>query len=194
MYIGFSGDSVQRLSIREPRGIPGSGHSVHFRNRIARRRCACHFTGEGCIKLGVIAFGIGKVGLIVKTSWVEICVSNLDESIIWFSSVLGFQVTDQNEHYAGLRRGETSILLGTDNGPYWEQEQSRLPEPGLRGSGVEIVLLVDQIEDIYTGAQQAGAEIVRPLETWPWNMKQFWVRHPDGYLLRPAQRLGSHPI
>ena len=26
---------------------------------------------------------------------------------------------------------------------------------------------------------------------YPWHMRQFWVRHPDGYLIRPAQRILS---
>lgn len=81
------------------------------------------------------------------------------------------------------------ILLGSDGGPYWESERARSPAPGDRGGDVEIVLLVDGIESVYAGARAACAEIVRPLETWPWRMRQFWVRHPDGYLLRPAERL-----
>jgi len=40
--------------------------------------------------------------------------------------------------------------------------------PGQRGSGVEIILLI---------------------ANYPWHMRQFWLRHPDGYLLRPARRL-----
>lgn len=125
----------------------------------------------------------------MKTSWVEICVSDLEESIQWFSGVLGFRATSHDEHFAGLRRGETSILLGTDNGTYWEPEKLRLPPSGHRGLGVEIVLLVEDIEAIYAQAITARAEIVRPLQTWPWHMKQFWVRHPDGYLIRPAERV-----
>lgn len=63
-----------------------------------------------------------------------------------------------------------------------------------RGSGVEIVLLVENIDAIYHQAQQAEAEIVRPLAEYPWHMRQFWVRHPDGYLIRPAQKILSvHP-
>ncbi|GAC1349125.1 MAG: hypothetical protein NVSMB27_19300 [Ktedonobacteraceae bacterium] len=125
-----------------------------------------------------------------KTSWVEICVSDFEQSIHWFGNVLGFRVVarDENE-YAELRRGETDIQLAADRAPYWESERDRLLQPGQRGSGVEIVLLVDNVDAGYHQAQQARAEIVRPLADYPWHMRQFWVRHPDGYLIRPAQRL-----
>src|SRR2546422_9394381 len=127
-----------------------------------------------------------------KTSWVEICVSDFEQSIQWFENVLGFRVVarDANE-YAELNRGETSIQLAADDSPYWETEGSRLLPPGQRGSGVEIVLLVENVDSVYRQAQQAGADIVRPLADYPWHMRQFWVRHPDGYLIRPAQKILS---
>ena len=127
----------------------------------------------------------------MKTTWVELCVSNLDASIAWFAEVLDFLVVERDEDYADLRRGTTSIQIATDTSSYWRGERPRMPEAGQRGSGVEIVLLVDRIEEIYARARTAGAKIERPLETWPWRMKQFWVRHPHGYLLRPAERLAS---
>src|SRR6266581_4637927 len=74
-----------------------------------------------------------------KTSWVEICVSDFEQSIQWF----------------------------------------------------EIVLLVENVDAVYRQAQEARADIVRPLAEYPWHMRQFWVRHPDGYLIRPAQKILS---
>src|SRR5438034_4578020 len=125
-----------------------------------------------------------------KTSWVEICVSDFEQSITWFENVLGFRVVARDaDEYAELSRGETSLQLATDSAPYWASERPRLLPPGQRGSGVEIILLVDNVEAVYRQAQQAGADIVRPLADYPWHMRQFWVRHPDGYLIRPAQRL-----
>jgi catechol 2,3-dioxygenase-like lactoylglutathione lyase family enzyme len=126
----------------------------------------------------------------MRTSWVEICVSDFEQSINWFENVLGFRVVarDENE-YAELRQGETYIQLASDQAAYWEPERQRLLAPGQRGSGVEIILVVDNIDAVYRQAQQARAEIVRPLADYPWHMRQFWVRHPDGYLIRPAQRL-----
>jgi len=127
-----------------------------------------------------------------KTSWVEICVSDFEQSLQWFENVLGFRVVarDANE-YAELSRGETSIQLASDDAPYWEQERNRLLSPGQRGSGVEIVLLVENADAVYHQAQQARADIVRPLADYPWHMRQFWVRHPDGYLIRPAEKILS---
>ncbi len=99
-----------------------------------------------------------------KTSWVEICVSDFEQSIQWFENVLGFRVVarDANE-YAELSRGETSIQLAAEDAPYWETERSRLLPPGQRGSGVEIVLLVENVDAVYRQAQEARADIVRPL-------------------------------
>ncbi len=79
--------------------------------------------------------------------------------------------------------------MAAEDAPYWEVERSRLLPAGQRGRGVEIVLLVDDVEAVYHQAQQAHAKIVRPLAEYPWHMQQFWVRHPDGYLIRPAQRI-----
>lgn len=127
-----------------------------------------------------------------RTSWVEICVSDFEQSIAWFENTLGFRIVarDAND-YAELSRGETFIQLATDHAAYWEPERTRLLAPGQRGSGVEIVLLVENADEVYRQAQQAQADIVRPLADYPWHMRQFWVRHPDGYLIRPARRLLS---
>jgi catechol 2,3-dioxygenase-like lactoylglutathione lyase family enzyme len=127
-----------------------------------------------------------------KTSWVEICVSNLEQSITWFENVLGFRVVARDaDEYVELSRGETSIQLATDSAPYWAPERERLLPPGRRGSGVEIVLLVENIDAVYHQAQRARADIARELADYPWHMRQFWVRHPDGYLIRPAQKILS---
>jgi catechol 2,3-dioxygenase-like lactoylglutathione lyase family enzyme len=127
-----------------------------------------------------------------KTSWVELCVSDFEQSITWFEHALGFRVVarEANE-YAELSRGETSLQLATDSAPYWASERPRLLPPGQRGSGVEIILLVEDVDAVYRQAMQAQAEIVREIADYPWHMRQFWVRHPDGYLIRPAQKILS---
>src|SRR5947209_17079203 len=124
-----------------------------------------------------------------RTSWVELCVSDFEQSIAWFEHVLGFRVVarEANE-YAELSLGETSPQLAADDAPYWKPERTRLLPAGQRGSGVEIVLLVDNVDAVYRQAQQARADIVRPLADYPWHMRQFWVRPPAGHINRPGQQ------
>jgi catechol 2,3-dioxygenase-like lactoylglutathione lyase family enzyme len=44
-----------------------------------------------------------------KTSWVEICVSDLEQSIQWFEDVLGFRVTAREEDDADLREKHRNL-------------------------------------------------------------------------------------
>lgn len=75
--------------------------------------------------------------------------------------------------YAEQSRGEITIQLAADDAPYWASERARLLPPGPRGSGVEIVLLVENVGAVYRQAQEAGAEIARELAEYPWHMRQF---------------------
>src|SRR5260370_18605713 len=68
------------------------------------------------------------------------------------------------------------------------QLRPRLLPPGQRGSGVEIVVLVDNIDAVYRQARQVEADIVRELADYPWHMRRGWVRHPEGELIRRAQK------
>src|SRR5256885_11857972 len=96
-----------------------------------------------------------------KTSWVEMCVSDFEQSIIWFEKVLGFRVVAREANdYAELARSETFVQLAADTSPYWASERPRLLAPGQRGSGVEIVLLIEDVDAVYQQAREAQADIV----------------------------------
>src|SRR5436305_4411534 len=125
-----------------------------------------------------------------KTSWVEMCVSDFEQSILWFEKVLGFRVIarEANE-YAEVADGETFVHLATNTSAYWADVGLHLLAPGQRGSGVEIVLLIEDVDAVYQQAREAQADIVREIADYPWRMRQFRVRHPDGYLIRPAQQI-----
>jgi len=126
-----------------------------------------------------------------KTRWVELCVSDFEQSIICFEQVLGFRVVAREaSEYAELSRGETALQLAADDAPYLEAERARLLPPGQRGSGVEIVLLVDVVDAVYRQAQQTRAEIV-PTGRLPLASAPVLGPPPDGYLIRPAQRILS---
>jgi catechol 2,3-dioxygenase-like lactoylglutathione lyase family enzyme len=77
-----------------------------------------------------------------RTSWVELCVSDLEQSIRWFEHVLGFCVIAlETNEFVELSSGETSILLAPDDAPYWASERPHLLPSGQRDSGIEIILI-----------------------------------------------------
>ena len=46
---------------------------------------------------------------------------------------------------------------------------------------------VDDIDEAYALAQEAGYEIVHPLVTEEWGVRRFFVRAPDGTVVNMAQ-------
>src|SRR5258708_16017216 len=95
-----------------------------------------------------------------KTSWVELCVSDFEQSIAWFERVLGFRVVarDANE-YAELARGETFLQLAADDAPYWKPEPPHLLPPGQLGTRVKIVILFDNLPPIFHPPQNPCASL-----------------------------------
>src|SRR2546421_375807 len=58
----------------------------------------------------------------IGTSWVEICVSDFEQSIAWFEKALGFRVTRrEGNEFAELALGETVLLLASDESAYYRQ-------------------------------------------------------------------------
>ena len=56
-------------------------------------------------------------------------------------------------------------------------------------SPVDSVLSVhvgDRVEDAYADAQRRGYEIVHPLTQEPWGVGRFFVRDPDGNVIKVA--------
>src|SRR5258708_20395263 len=103
-----------------------------------------------------------------KTSWVEICVSDFEQSITWFERILGFRVVARDaDDYAELSRGETSLQLASDHAPYWASERPRLLPPGQRGTGVEVVLLLHNVCTVYRPPHHAPPDNVPPPSAYP---------------------------
>lgn len=65
------------------------------------------------------------------------------------------------------------------NHPYFKQ----FPKETKRGYGVEIVIMVENVENLYKKAK-AFANVIEELTTQPWGIKDFRIEDPFGYYLR----------
>ncbi|GAC1486117.1 MAG: hypothetical protein NVS1B1_01090 [Candidatus Limnocylindrales bacterium] len=106
-----------------------------------------------------------------------------------FYGALGFAVAreeigDAGDGYLVLRRG-TNILRfwpGSDAVDRHEHFGS-LPASSPRGYGVEVVIVVEDLDAVYEAAR-GFARIVAPLQERPWGLRDFRVLDPFGYYLR----------
>ncbi|GMA52189.1 hypothetical protein GCM10025857_35460 [Alicyclobacillus contaminans] len=57
-----------------------------------------------------------------------------------------------------------------------------------KGIGVEIVLEVDDVDELYERVQASGYPVSEPLLMRPWGLKDFRLQDPDGYYLRITSR------
>ncbi|GAB1693578.1 VOC family protein [Krasilnikovia sp. M28-CT-15] len=118
----------------------------------------------------------------------ELFVDDLDASIAFYTTLLGFQVDRSTSGYASLRRGQVVLGLGlaanlsehdaSGPGPAW----GRLDRP--RGTGVEIVLELEHIDDLSALHEQCRSRVTEPLRLQPWGLHDFRLPDPDGYYIR----------
>ena len=115
---------------------------------------------------------------------VELFVHDVDTSRAFYEA-LGFQATNAWSKGAWMEREGVGIRLELDDhvsaGPhYFTPDIGRRP----RGTGVEIIVQVSDIDAVHDAAVRAGLTIVKGLQDRPWNCTDFRVADPDGYFVR----------
>ncbi len=112
-----------------------------------------------------------------------------------FYEALGFRARNAWPKGAWLEREGVGIRFELDDhvsaGPhYFTPDIGRHP----RGTGVEIVVQVSDVEAVHAAAVAAGLNIVKGLQERPWNCTDFRLADPDGYFLRITSPLGTTPV
>lgn len=114
----------------------------------------------------------------------ELFVESIEKSIEFYSDVLGFSLPkDTNKSYIPVRKGDVVLGLG---------EMKNLPENHplkascgqQNGLGVEVVLEVEDIKDVYNKVVEKEYPIQAELTKRPWGLEDFRIIDPDGYYLR----------
>lgn len=122
-------------------------------------------------------------------------VADIDASIDYYTTKLGFSLNwrladDQDRAtFASVSLGEAEILLGTIDFVAADQRDKL-------GIGVQFHLELPvemDIDELYVAAWDAGANIVREIETREWGERAFVVNDLDGYNYMIARPLSEQP-
>ena len=106
---------------------------------------------------------------------------------------LGFEVAwerkpDGFKGYLVFEMQDNILCFWGGNEHIYEQPYfKRFPNDTKRGYGVEIVILVENVEKYYSQVKDF-ANVVEELVLQPWGLKDFRVEDPFGYYLRITSR------
>jgi catechol 2,3-dioxygenase-like lactoylglutathione lyase family enzyme len=130
----------------------------------------------------------------------ELTVSNLERSLLFWRDLIGFRILYDRpeEAFAYLEFGGAEVMLDQYS-PQTRHWLTRPFAPPL-GNGVNLQITVDDVAPILARLAASGWPLFMPVED-KWyrvaaedaGQRQFVVADPDGYLLRPAQDLGTRP-
>lgn len=120
----------------------------------------------------------------------ELAVTDIEQSLQFYTT-LGLVkdnegiVDERGAQWCSLALGEGSLwLIRTD-------VMSGLVEADPRGNGVTIYIEVDDIDTLHERVSDAGLlmNIVKPIETMWYGLRQFSMADPDGYIVTLNQQV-----
>ena len=128
---------------------------------------------------------------------VQVAVASLDTTEAFYAGILdipimrALTVAGAPGHLILEREGWQLIFVEEDdvvrNHPVLEEELRETP----KGVGVSLHVQVAAIEEIYDAVMEEELEVVYPLRTQPYGIKEFWCRDPDGYLVAVEETVGG---
>ncbi|MGZ2484095.1 lactoylglutathione lyase [Rhizobium pisi] len=117
----------------------------------------------------------------------ELFVETPEKSLDFYRRVLGFEVQGSaSTEYTMLSNGDAVIAINSrstlsSDHPIRAETRQRV------GLGVEIVLKVADVEDVYRTARDSGWPL-SDLALQPWGQHDFRLVDPDGYYIRVTSR------
>ena len=111
------------------------------------------------------------------------------EKVKEYYTKLGFEIArerkpEEAKGYLVLKMEDNILCFWSGNEYVYEQPYfKRFPLDTKRGYGVEIVIMVQDIESYYARVKDS-ANVVEELVLQPWGLKDFRVEDPFGYYLR----------
>lgn len=116
---------------------------------------------------------------------VELFVENIEESVKFYRDILEFSASQERQkHYNSVRKGNVILGLG-EMGNLPDYHPLKVSDNSQQvGLGVEIVIEVEDVNDVYNNVVEKGYPIQAELTERPWGMVDFRIADPDGYYLR----------
>jgi uncharacterized glyoxalase superfamily protein PhnB len=118
----------------------------------------------------------------------ELFLDDMPASIDFYSQVLEFTIGEQHsDGYTPMTNGNVYFALNLRSTLPDEHPIQALADERL-GRGIEIVLEVDDVAEIYEHVISQNWPVSDELRQQPWGLTDFRVEDPNGYYLRITLR------
>jgi uncharacterized glyoxalase superfamily protein PhnB len=124
-----------------------------------------------------------SIGFFMKLENVRLmlAVNNIDETVAFYRDLLGFECANRMDGWAALQRDDVEIMISLPNA------HEPFEKPTLTGSlyfsTSDVDALWNQIKD--------KANVVYPLESFYYGMREFAIRDNNGYILQFGQEISN---
>jgi len=105
-----------------------------------------------------------------------IITDKIAETKKFYTEVLGFGVTFENEFYLLMHTPSTEISFLLPNHP----SQQQLFQKPFNGEGMYLTIEVDDVDSLYQSLKKKGIEIKIELRDEPWGDRHFAIQDPNG--------------
>jgi catechol 2,3-dioxygenase-like lactoylglutathione lyase family enzyme len=111
----------------------------------------------------------------------EFFVRDVAASVAFYEQ-LGFTALRQEPAFAVVALGEAHVLLADERLGAGQLGDTA----ATRGAGVNVRIMVDDVDSMYQRARAAGAPIVQDIADRDYGLRDFIISDPDGFMLRFA--------
>ena len=122
----------------------------------------------------------------------EFFVRDVDVSVAFYVDVLGFTLVRAEpeggppHNFAVVARGAVEFLFAHE-AFLGSETRAALSHP--RASGVDIRVMVADVDAVYARARERGAKILHHVKDQMYGLRDFTLADPDGFRIRFAQQI-----
>jgi uncharacterized glyoxalase superfamily protein PhnB len=116
-----------------------------------------------------------------------LAVRNLKESTQFYREVLGFErdFGDGSDGWSFLSRDSFKVMLGEC------PDEKAAAELG--DHSYFAYLRVEGVDELYQELSARGAQVISPLGSKPWGLREFGIRTPDGHRMTFGEPIPAGP-
>ena len=121
---------------------------------------------------------------------VEMFVFDVEKTARWYESTLGFRITQLEPGVFAAVRYEDAMLMFADSSLYsGKRTWGREYDASIVGHGIEVRVMVADVDSFYQHARQAGLPIISDLDDRDYGLRDFVFEEVNGFHIRVASRL-----